>query len=47
MIPLPIAHVGHWTTGLLYLAPIVIVVLTLWVMNRREEAAGDSDDELG
>jgi hypothetical protein len=41
---LPIAHAGHWFEGLLYLVPIIIVVVTLYVMNRREEAAEDVDD---
>jgi hypothetical protein len=39
---LPIAHAGHWITGLLYLVPLVIVVAMLAftsMRDRRAEAA--------
>jgi hypothetical protein len=44
MLAPPIAHVGHWSQGLLYLVPIVIVVATLYVMSRREDASEEADD---
>lgn len=31
-----LAHVGHWYHSLLYLAPVAIVVVVLWVSERRE-----------
>jgi hypothetical protein len=42
MTTLPIAHAGHWITGLLYLVPLVIVVAMLAftsMRDRRAEAA--------
>jgi len=42
MSALPIAHAGHWITGLLYLAPLVVVVGMLAISSirdRRAEAA--------
>jgi cytochrome c-type biogenesis protein CcmH/NrfF len=36
MIELPLAHAGHWYHALLYLAPVLIVVVVLWVQERRE-----------
>jgi hypothetical protein len=48
MTSLPLAHVGHWYHALLYLAPVLIVVVVLWVQERRERgrdaAEGDDDD---
>ena len=38
---LPIAHAGHWFEGALYLAPVVILVIVLFVQGRK-----DDDDEL-
>jgi hypothetical protein len=44
-----IAHAGHWAAGLLYLAPVVIVVgALLWQSfkdrrNGREESAGNGE----
>jgi hypothetical protein len=38
MIELPLAHAGHWYHALLYLAPVLIVVVVLWVQERRERA---------
>jgi hypothetical protein len=45
MTALPIAHFGHWYHGLLYLAPVVIVVGVLWILERRERGR-DRDDDL-
>jgi hypothetical protein len=39
---LPIAHAGHWFEGALYLAPVVILVIVLFVQGRKED-----DDEVG
>jgi hypothetical protein len=39
---LPIAHAGHWITGVLYLVPLLVVVAMLAissVRDRRAEAA--------
>lgn len=33
----PLAHLGHWYHSLLYLAPVAIVVVALWVAERREK----------
>ena len=43
MIPLPIAHAGHWFEGALYLAPVVILVIVLFVQGRKNE---DEDVEI-
>jgi len=42
MIEIPIAHAGHWFEGALYLAPVVILVIVLFVQGRKED-----DDDLG
>ena len=42
MITLPIAHAGHWFEGALYLAPVVILVVVLFVQGRK-----DQDEDLG
>ena len=45
----PLAHVGHWYHALLYLAPVLIVVVVLWVQERRERRRnpdGDLDSDL-
>lgn len=44
LVGLPLAHGGHWSTAVLYLAPVVIVVGALWAMERREKARGRRDD---
>jgi hypothetical protein len=47
MIPLPIAHAGHWFEGALYLAPVVILVIVLFVQGRKdddEDIAADGAD---
>jgi hypothetical protein len=47
MIDLPLAHVGHWYHALLYLAPVLIVVVVLWVQERHERGrdVAEGDDE--
>jgi hypothetical protein len=42
MITIPIAHAGHWFEGALYLAPVVILVLVLFIQGRKQD-----DDEIG
>jgi hypothetical protein len=42
MITIPIAHAGHWFEGALYLAPVVILVIVLFIQGRK----GD-DEEVG
>jgi hypothetical protein len=47
MIMLPIAHAGHWFEGALYLAPVVILVIVLFVQGRKdddEDIAGDAGE---
>ena len=48
MIELPLAHAGHWYHALLYLAPVLIVVVVLWVQERRERRRDpDADADRG
>lgn len=35
----PLAHAGHWYHSLLYLAPVLVVVLVLWLSSVRERRA--------
>jgi len=37
MIIIPIAHAGHWLEGVLYLAPVVILVLVLFLQGRKPD----------
>ena len=37
MIPIPIAHAGHWFEGALYLAPVLILVIVLFVQGRKAD----------
>jgi hypothetical protein len=41
----PIAHAAHWFEGLLYLAPLVIVIVVLALQSRREERAGRAETD--
>jgi hypothetical protein len=43
---LPIAHAGHWFEGALYLAPVVILVIVLFVQGRKEDDEDVGPDEL-
>jgi hypothetical protein len=38
-----LAHAGHWLAGLLYLAPVVIVVGALLYQSWKDRRAGDDD----
>ncbi len=40
----PIAHAGHWINGGLYLLPVVVIGLLLWIQARRDKRLGDDDD---
>ena len=47
MTMLPIAHAGHWFEGALYLAPVVILVIVLFVQGRKgdeEEIAAEGGE---
>jgi hypothetical protein len=43
-----LAHAGHWIAGLLYLAPVLIVVGALVLQNWKDRRAGDRspDDDV-
>jgi hypothetical protein len=44
---IPLAHAGHWLVGLLYLAPVVIVVGFLgvqWWRDRRDGPDAREDE---
>jgi hypothetical protein len=43
MIDIPIAHAGHWFEGALYLAPVVILVVVLFIQGRKD----DDEEDLG
>jgi hypothetical protein len=43
---LPIAHAGHWFEGALYLAPVVILVIVLFVQGRKDDEEDVGTDEL-
>ncbi len=40
-----LAHAGHWLAGLLYLAPVVIVVGALGFQSWKDRRLGDDEDE--
>lgn len=40
----PLAHVGHWTSSILYLAPVAVVVVWLGVSSWRAKRRGDPRD---
>jgi hypothetical protein len=42
-IPPPIAHVGHWYEGVLYLAPIVIIAVVLLWQGRKHDGEDQAD----
>jgi cytochrome c-type biogenesis protein CcmH/NrfF len=35
----PIAHAGHWLVNVLYIVPLVVVVLMLWISSIRDKRA--------
>jgi len=42
-----LAHVGHWAVGLLYAAPVLVIVVALLVQRRRERGAADESAAPG
>jgi cytochrome c-type biogenesis protein CcmH/NrfF len=36
---IPLAHAGHWYHAILYLAPVLLVVVALWLSSLRERRA--------
>jgi hypothetical protein len=40
-----LAHAGHWLAGLLYLAPVLIVVGALVFQSYKDRRLGDDEDE--
>jgi ABC-type polysaccharide/polyol phosphate export permease len=42
----PLAHAGHWFVGLLYLAPVIIVIGVLFFQSWRDRRA-DRSEEAG
>jgi cyanate permease len=47
MTTVPLAHAGHWYQAMLYLAPVLIVVVVLWVQERRERGRDESGEDDG
>ncbi|HEU4656194.1 MAG TPA: hypothetical protein VFR97_01650 [Capillimicrobium sp.] len=43
MSPELLAHVGHWTTSLLYLAPVAVVVVWLAIQSFRQKRRDRTD----
>jgi hypothetical protein len=39
-----VAHAGHWLAGLLYLAPVLIVVGALVYQSWKDRRLGDDED---
>lgn len=42
-----VAHAGHWLAGLLYLAPVLIVVGALLYQSYKDRRDGDDEPEGG
>jgi hypothetical protein len=40
-----LAHAGHWFAGLLYLAPVLIVVGALGYQSWKDKRLGDDDED--
>ena len=38
------AHLGHWYTSLLYVAPVALIVIVLGVQSHRDRRRGDGKD---
>ena len=43
MTPFPIAHAGHWFEGALYLAPVVILVVVLYLQGRKDDGTDEAE----
>ncbi|HEY4094072.1 MAG TPA: hypothetical protein VGM33_01080 [Baekduia sp.] len=46
-VALIMAHAGHWFAGLLYLAPVIIVVAALWRQSYKDKRRGDDEEPEG
>lgn len=44
VVALIVAHAGHWAAGLLYLAPVLIVVGALLWQSIKDRRRGDDDE---
>lgn len=44
---LPLAHLGHWWSYVLYAVPVVIVLASVVMTLIKERRGGDSDDGQG
>jgi hypothetical protein len=44
MLILPIAHAGHWLAGLMYFAPVLLVVGALAWQTVKDRRADDEDE---
>jgi hypothetical protein len=42
-----LAHAGHWFAGLLYLAPVLIVVGALGYQSFKDKRLGDEEEGAG
>ena len=40
----PLAHAGHWLNALLYLVPVFIIAVLLFIQARRD-GSGDDEEE--
>ncbi len=40
----PLAHAGHWLNALLYLVPVVVIALLLFIQARRDRGAADDEE---
>jgi len=42
-----LAHAGHWTSSLVYLTPVLLIVAALAVQSVRDRRAGRTPDQYG
>ena len=40
---LPLAHAGHWINAVLYLLPVLLIAVLLFVQNRRDRRRDDEE----
>ncbi len=42
----PFAHAAHWYQAVLYIAPVALVVIALWISSRRQQReAGEGEQD--